>query len=215
MRAGTATNVSGVYLSNNSIYGAFNAGVLINVADSVTIVGGQISGNGLNPSSAAVGAGVAIIGAATNVTIDGVNMSAYNPFLGTNPASQQAYALAVSGSGSASVSNCNMQNNANGALYQSSPGSLSIVNCKGYNTVSLLSSSVPTSTVFTPLVSLGAGWFGPATLYVSGGTVSSVAIGAGSPGVSAATTSGSFQLPATTGFVLTYSMAPTITVLTQ
>ncbi len=204
---GAATNVAGIFLSNNLCYQFNNAGIQVNVAQDVTITGGQCSSNGLAPASTALGAGVAITGAAVAVTISGVNLSGVFPFQG----STQPYGLAVSGGGAANVTGCTMAGNGTAALYASSPGTLNIFSCQGYNTMATnLSNSTPTTA--TPITLASLGYYGPATWYVTGGTITHIRVG-GTPsagsGKDVGSTQTAIEIPsAQTYFELDYTGSP-------
>jgi hypothetical protein len=202
---GAASNVAGIYLSGNMIFGFGNAGLQVNVAQDVVVDGGQISSNGLNPSSTALGANVVVSAAALRVKLSDIDMSgvfAYNG--GAAP-----YALAVSGSGACVASNCDMTLCGVGPLYTSSPGGLSLINCNGYNnTGALVSAATPANGASTTLASLG--YYGPGTMYVTGGTVSAIKIGTNSLGI----TSGTVLIPSPSQtFVIDWSGSPSVVII--
>jgi hypothetical protein len=206
---GPSTNVASIYGDGNVIYGWANAGLQVNVAQDIVFNGGQISSNGLNPSSTPVGANVAITAAAVRVKLNGIDMSGVFSFNG----GQSPYALAVSGSGGCIANSCDVSGCATGTLYTSSPGTLKLFNCQGYNgLLNLISNATPANATQTNLA--GLGFYGPGTMYVTGGTVSAVKLGGTSmiAGNAAGPVSGAFPIPDPyTYFQIDWSGSPSVT----
>ena len=210
---GPSTNASGIYGSGNLIYGWGNAGLQVNVAQDVVFNGGQISSNGLNPSAANLGANVVVSAAALRVSLNGVDMSGTVPIIGA----ASPYALSVFGSGACLANLCDMTLCSTGPLLASSPGSLSLTSCNGYNNiVSIVSTATPANGAQITLASLGH--YGPGTMYVSGGTVSAIELfevsSFGVPGQVLGITSGTVVIPNPyTAFSIAWSGSPTVAII--
>jgi hypothetical protein len=184
----------------------------VNVAQDVVFNGGQISSNGLNPSAANLGANVVVSAAALRVSLNGVDMSGTVPIIGA----ASPYALSVFGSGACLANLCDMTLCSTGPLLASSPGSLSLTSCNGYNNiVSIVSTATPANGAQITLASLGH--YGPGTMYVSGGTVSAIELFGVSgqvPGQVLGITSGTVVIPNPyTAFSIAWSGSPTVAII--
>ena len=162
--------IEGVFLRDCMSYGFENAGVNIVSGKAITISGGKYSSNGSSPLTPSLGAGIAVTGAASQVRIIGADCSGVYDFVGTT----QPYGVAVSGSPSnVLVTGCDLTANQTGPLYASSPGTLEVTNCMGYNdqgTVLQSTPPQPSGTFYnhSSWPNVAQGWYGPVTFYVKG-----------------------------------------------
>jgi hypothetical protein len=138
---GVNTKVEGICIDNCIAYGYVDAGIQINQGQSISIIGGKYSSNGQDPSSTALGAGIAITGECADVRIVGADCSGVFDFWPTvqaspgSPAVTQPYGISVvSGVTAVCVADCNLMNNETAALYVPTAGTdLRVNNCAGYN----------------------------------------------------------------------------------
>lgn len=170
-------------------------GILLTSGSSITINGGQVLGN------AALGASLPGIDVAAvdNVTIVGVQSGAY-----PGATNNQTYGILLRAglTGYATITNCNLRGNAIGPLASSSTSTnVVIANCAGYNPVG---QSVVTVGASPYTYTAGQS---RETLFIRGGTVSDVKVGATSVFVS---TNCTVNLEPGQSCVVTYSSIPTI-----
>lgn len=108
--------VASIFFDNCTSYGWENAGIEIDAGQNIIITGGQYSSNGQNPSSALLGAGIAIAGTSVSyVTISGADCSGVYQLWQEKespPPSTQPCGIAISGDVSDVVINgCVIKNN--------------------------------------------------------------------------------------------------------
>lgn len=163
--AGGTGNVGEIFLNNCTCFQWNGPGVQINAGQNIVITGGRY---GSNATSLSTSGGIAITGAAQNVTINGADLTPklLSPTYGTQP-----YAISITAAPvGLYIRGCNMAGYAvHGPLYLSSPGTqIEITDCAGYNDQGTVVSSTapPTGTQFNGTYSgFSTPYFGPVTFY--------------------------------------------------
>lgn len=184
--AGTFITLDDLHIYNNGTYGVYVTG-----GDSILLSGCQFEYNGSSTT--------------------GTRYDLYHSFSGTmdlrdcvfatakGTAAQQVNYVASSASGASYWSNCRFRGTGFTAatIFNSTPAL--IRNCPGYNPLGQVSVTLPASGTAFAVMPFDL-------LYcVSGGTVSLISIGGNSTGL----VSGTFRVPASQTFTITYSVAPT------
>lgn len=208
---GENSSVSDILFQNCMCYGWNGSGLEINAGENIEVNGGRFGSCSL--SSGSSGGGIAITGAAANVTIEGVDCTGKVP---TWP--KQPYGISISAPAiGLYIADCNLTNNQLGATYLNDVGTdLQIVNCAGYNDLgTVVASSAPSSG--TPFSGTSLGYFGPVVFYANStliGTINGITIS----GKSTLLKSGCFPLGAgpTNSAVITYTgSAPSFLMIGQ
>jgi len=164
--------VSGILFNNCICYGWGLAGLLINAGSDIVVTGGQYSGNGQAGGTANARAGIAISGGA-NVTISGVDCSGTEQLTGLS----QAYGISVFNGGNATITNCNLTGNSSAALFTSSPGTLEVTNCTGYNDQNTaLNGGSPPKTSALSAATCSTPYYGPSLVLFSNPTTLAVSV---------------------------------------
>ena len=193
---GALSNVSDIFLNNCMCYRWSGPGVQINVAQNIVITGGRYGSNATSQPSSG---GIAITGAAVNVTVTGADCSPEvpNPAGGTFGAQPHALSVTAAVEG-LYVRGCNfMGYTSSPPVYASGAGTqVEITDCAGYNDQGTILQSGTTSpaTIKNTIAwaNVPQGWFGPIAFYITG--AGNVSIGNATTQVNTHLTDGGYEL---------------------
>ncbi len=177
------------------------SGRQISVAQNIVITGGRYGSNATNAASTTSG-GIALTGAAVNVTITGADCSPVVPMYGTQP-----HALSITAAVEGLyVRGCNFMGYAanSPAVYANAAGTaIEITDCAGYNDARPTLTTTPpgNNVVFTAAT---YGYYGRAAFYVHGGVGTSVTVDNNATNL----TSGGFTLDPGEVAAINYTAAP-------
>jgi hypothetical protein len=196
---GPNSNVSDILFSNCMCYQWKGPGIQINSGQNIQIIGGRYGSCAVGSTMTTSG-GIAITGAAANVSIVGADCS------GTVPSyMQQPYGISVTAAVAGGyIRGCNLTGNKNGPVYATSPvRQLEITDCAGYNDQGKYFATVP---LRSPFKNTTFGYFGPIAFYVSGSGVTQISIDGHQTGL----TSGGFTLSPEESAEITATGSPSI-----